>query len=127
MTSNVLLHITVRWYRFKNKFLCPTHQWYNLKRWVNIKFFGWKDAEKEFPKLNEIVIIKYKDKLINRLCIYRIPKEFPDFCENEEQKRMWYSFQGIDNSVLNATGVLWKPYYGQIVKAYDEWDIVRPR
>ena len=107
--------------RFSNLHL----EFYIFRRWINITFFGWKDAVKNPPKTNEIVIVKGCSKLAKTLAVYRLPPDFPDFAKTEEDKREWYAFQRIDNSISYAGPTLWKPYYGAIAHTYDPWDMVK--
>src|SRR5260221_10022348 len=78
---------------------------YLIKRWLRKHIFRWKDAEIIYPQIGQIVRVAG----IKGFAFYREPIVFPDFAITKEDKRFWCQFVFIDNSIINATGVLWKP------------------
>jgi hypothetical protein len=97
------------------RWLLNLYHWgkYYFQRWLLIKVFRWKEAEKEWPEVNQICRLKWSPRLTK----YVIPPEFPDFADTEEEKRRWYIFLMEENGEFSmehscriwAQGSLWKP------------------
>lgn len=82
----------------------------DTKRYFLCRFFGWKKASSDYPFLGQICKVYGCKKAVK----YIDPGIYPDFCENEKEKREWFQFVDAEDEVngfiINVGWALWKPY-----------------